>query len=294
MPTAPPNHAPRRPPRHASLGVALILVTTAAFALPLVAMLAASAFSQAQADRPFSIAPLLTDPAGAAAQASRNYRDVWTSDTADFPLYLKNSLLVTSLSVVGMVLSSAAVAFGLTRVRWRGARVVFALVLASLMIPFTVLMAPLYLVYRELGWIGTFLPLWAPAWLGGAFSIFLLRQFFLTIPREIDEAARLDGCSEPALFLRVILPAAAPALALVAILQFVASWNDFLQPLLVLNHPEQYTVALGLQMYQSQHGGTPWNLVMAATTLAVLPVLAVYFIASRRITDAAAASGITE
>ena len=229
-----------------------------------------------------------------AGQAARNYADVWHSPIADFPLYLKNSAVVGLLSVVGMVASSAIAAYGFSRLRWRGRDALFLVVLSTLMVPPVVLMAPLYVLFRQLGWIGGFLPLWVPCWFGGAFSIFLLRQFFLTIPRELDEAARIDGCSHWGVFWRVILPNAKPALIVVALMQFIATWNDFLGPLLFLNKQEKYTLSLGLQMYQSQHGGTPWNLVMAASVLVVLPVLGLYLLARRMFVEGVAATGLKE
>lgn len=227
-----------------------------------------------------------------AGQAAENYGEVWNSPAADFPLYLHNSIVVSVLSVAGMAVSSAIVAYGFSRVRWPGRDGVFLVVLATLMIPQAVLMAPLYVLFKQLGWIGTFKPLWVPAWFGGAFSIFLLRQFFLTIPKELDEAARIDGCSHWGTFTRIILPLSRPALAVVVLMQFIASWNDFLGPLLFLNHQDQYTLALGLHMYQSQHGGTPWNLVMAASFMVVAPVLVVYIFARRYFIDGASAEGI--
>lgn len=232
--------------------------------------------------------------AGVGEQAAQNYRAVWNSPVADFPRYLRNSLIVATLSVVGMTLSSAVVAYGFSRLRWRGRDAVFAVVLATLMVPFAALMAPTYLVFRAWGWIGTLLPLWLPAWFGGAFSIFLLRQFFLTIPRELDEAAVLDGCSHFGIFRRIILPLSKPALIVVALLQFVGSWNDFLGPLIFLNHQETFTLQLGLQMYQSQHGGTPWNLVMAAAVLVVLPVVLLFLFAQRAFVEGVATQGDKE
>jgi multiple sugar transport system permease protein len=210
---------------------------------------------------------------------------------ADFPLYLHNSALIALLSALGMTLSSAVVAYGFSRLEWGWRDRLFTVVLATLMVPFPVIMAPLYLVFRSLGWIGTFLPLIVPAWFGGAFSIYLLRQFFLTIPRELDEAARLDGCSEFGVFVRVILPTAAPALGVVALLQVVASWNDFLGPLLFLNHQDHYPVSLGLHMYQSQHGGAEWNVTMAATMIAVAPVIVLFVLARRALMAGVSAQG---
>jgi multiple sugar transport system permease protein len=163
-------------------------------------------------------------------------------------------------------------------VRWRGRSAALIIVLMTMMVPFPVIMVPLYTIFRELGWIGSFRPLWVPAWLGSAFGIFLLRQFFMSIPRELDEAARLDGCGHAGIFRHVIVPLARPGLAVVALLQFLFVWNDFLAPLIFLTEREHFTLALGLHLYQSQQGSTPWNLLMAASTLFVAPALLLFFL----------------
>jgi multiple sugar transport system permease protein len=196
--------------------------------------------------------------------------------------------------VVGMTLSSAVVAYGLSRIRWRGQSAVFATILVTMMIPFPVIMVPLYLVFRELGWIGTLKPLWVPSWFGGAFSIFLLRQFFLGIPKELDEAARVDGMNHWSIFWRIIVPLSRPALAVVALFHFIAIWNDFLAPMLFLTKPEQFTLALGLQMYQSKAGLTPWNLLMAASTLVALPVLLLFALTQRTLIRGISGEGLKE
>ncbi|MEO0650515.1 MAG: carbohydrate ABC transporter permease [Planctomycetota bacterium] len=261
------------------------------WALPLVVMLATSLMPEDQAlaadaglipRADGELAPL--DPdwwSGVASTAADNYASVWSDDSADFPLYFKNSILVASLSTLGMTLSSAIVAYAFARLRWRGRRLMFAAVMATMTLPFTVLMAPQYLLFQRLGLIGTLAPLWLPAWFGGAFSIFLLRQFLLRLPRELDEAAVLDGCGHAGIFFRVLLPNMKPALATVALLQFVASWNDFIAPLVFVNHREQYTLALGLRMYQSQHGGTEWTELMAACVLTMAPVLLLFVVCQR-------------
>jgi multiple sugar transport system permease protein len=170
--------------------------------------------------------------------------------------------------------------------------------LATMMIPFPVVMVPLFRIFRFLGdvtgvaWLGTFKPLWVPAWFGSAFSIFLLRQFFLTIPRELSEAARVDGCSELGIFFRIILPLSRPALAVVALLSFMGVWNDFLGPLVFLQRPEQFTLALGLQNYQSQLGGTPWHQLMAASVLVMLPVLVLFFVAQKSFVQGISTTGM--
>lgn len=258
----------------------LLLFTIACFGLPLAAMIVKSL--EPVPSRSVEGAAPINRPPGSA------FADAWSSPVADFPLYLHNSAVIALFATVGMVISSAIVAYGFSRLRWKYRDSLFVVVLATLMVPFPVVMAPLYLVFRSLGWIGTFLPLIVPAWFGGAFSIYLLRQFFLTIPRELDEAARIDGCSEFGVFVRIILPASFPVLGVVAVLQVVASWNDFLGPLLFLNHQDTYPVSLGLHMYQSQHGGAEWNVTMAATLIAIAPVLILFIIARRAFMGGAA------
>ncbi|MCC6427074.1 MAG: carbohydrate ABC transporter permease, partial [Phycisphaerales bacterium] len=264
-----------------ALGVHALLAGVAiSFALPLIWMAATSLKPERQAGD--GSMRLLPDPPARTLEfASHNYGAVLSDATVNFPLYMRNTIVVASLSMVGMVLSSAIVAFGLSRIRWRGRGPVLALVLGTMMIPFPVIMLPQYLIFKELGWIGSLKPLWIPAWFGGAFSVFLLRQFFMTIPKELDEAAAVDGCSTWGTFWRIILPVSKPAIAVVALLHFVFTWNDFLGPLIFVNHRDQFTLALGLQLYQSQAGNTPWSLLMAASTMVVAPVVVVFLAAQR-------------
>jgi len=195
-------------------------------------------------------------------------------------------------------LSSALVAYGFAKVHFKGRGALFAIMLSTMMIPFPVTMVSLFSIFRWLGdhtgvqMLGTFRPLWVPAWFGSAFNIFLLRQFFLTIPDELSEAARIDGCSELGIFLKVILPLSRPALSVVALFAFMGTWNDFLGPLIYLQRPEQFTLALGLLNLQSQHGGTPWNLLMAASVLVVLPVLILFFLAQKTFIEGIATTGL--
>jgi multiple sugar transport system permease protein len=281
----------------------LLILVGAAYALPLVWMASTSikpadeALSQSVGLLPNQNHRPISDPAywpAVAAQTKQNYSDVLDSPVADFHLYIHNSMVVATLSVIGMVASSAVVAYGFSRIRWRGRDTTFLLVLATMMIPFTVIMMPQYLLFKTLGWIGTLRPLWVPAWFSGGFSVFLLRQFFMQIPRELDEAARLDGCSHPRIFWHITLPLARPALAVVALLQFIATWNDFSAPLVFLNHDEHYTAAIGLYMFQSQHSGVPWNQVMAATILVIAPVLAVFLLAQRALIRGVATQGLKD
>ncbi|MCC6320334.1 MAG: carbohydrate ABC transporter permease [Phycisphaerales bacterium] len=285
----------------------LLACVAVAFIAPLVWMVSTSIKPESQAAS--GAIRLLPDPAsGAPSQAAANYSSVWNDRTVKFPLYLRNTLVVALLSVAGMTLSSAIVAFGLSRVRWRGRGVVFALVLTTMMVPFPVIMAPLYLVFKNIDdgmraagvlerapWmqmLGTLKPLWLPAWFGGAFNIFLLRQFFMTIPRELDEAATIDGCSSWRTFWRVILPLSRPALAVVALFHFIYVWNDFVGPLIFLTNRDQFTLALGLQLYQSQAGNTPWNLLMAASTMVVAPLILLFLLAQRTFVQGVASEGL--
>ncbi len=220
-----------------------------------------------------------------------NYQTVLTDENTDMPLYLRNTLIIAILGVGGTVISSAIVAYGFSRVRWRGRGPAFIAMLATMMIPFPVVMVPLFVMFREVGWIGTFAPLWVPAWFGNAFSIFLLRQFFMTLPRELDDAARIDGCGHVRNFLYIILPLSKPALLVVALLHFMFVWNDFLGPLVFLTHRDQFTLALGLQLYLSKLGQTPWNLLMSATAIMTAPVLLLFLIAQRTFVEGISTAG---
>jgi multiple sugar transport system permease protein len=228
----------------------------------------------------------------------QNYPDVLLGGAANFPLWTRNTLIITILVVGGTTLSSALVAYGFCKVEFRGRGALFAVMLSTMMIPFPVTIVSLFTIFHWLGnhtgmqWLGTFKPLWVPAWFGSAFNIFLLRQFFITIPGELSEAARIDGCSELGIFVRIILPLSRPALAVVALFAFMGTWNDFLGPLIYLQRPEQFTLALGLQNFQSQHGGTPWHLLMAASTLVILPVLLLFFLAQKTFIEGIATTGL--
>ena len=194
-----------------------------------------------------------------------------------FWTYTKNTLVASGLAAIGTTFSSALVAYGFVRLDWPGKNAVFALTLGTMMVPFPVLMVPLYAIFRALGWIGTLNPLWAPSLFGSAFNIFLLRQFFTRIPRSLPEAMMLDGASELEIFRRVYLPLSAAPLAVVAFFQFVFTWNDFLGPLLFLTDQDTFTLSVGLQFYQSQLAGTEWHYLMAASVLTTLPIVVLFF-----------------
>lgn len=209
-----------------------------------------------------------------------------------FWLYAYNTLYLCLLGVVGTVASCSLAAYGFSRITWKGRDTLFAATLATMMIPGPVMMVPLYGIFRELGWIGTFMPLWVPAFFGQAYAIFLIRQFFLTIPKDLEEAAEIDGCGPLRTFLLIMVPLAKPALMVVALFTFMNIWNDFMGPLIYLTNQEHFTLALGLQQFQSKHGGTDMNLLMAASTLVVIPVIVLFFFTQKTFIEGISMSGL--
>jgi multiple sugar transport system permease protein len=212
-----------------------------------------------------------------------NFSDVFT--LAPFATFLRNTVIVTGLAVFGQTLSAAVVAFGFARFRFPGRDILFVVVLATMMLPWHVTIVPSFLLYSRLGWINTFLPLVVPSFFGGgAFYIFLLRQFFLTLPRDLDEAAKIDGANSVQIFLRIILPLAKVALATVAIFSFIEHWNEFIGPLIFLNSPEKFTVAIGLRYFivTPFTGDEPREaILMAASLIVALPPLLLFFAAQK-------------
>lgn len=211
-------------------------------------------------------------------------------------LYVQNTLIITVSVVIGMTISAALCAYGFARLRFPGRDLIFAIVLSTLMLPAAVTLIPLYTIFRDLNWINTFYPLTVPAFFGGgAFNIFLLRQFFRGIPRELDEAAFIDGANHWQIFWQVILPLAKPALAVVAITSAIASWNDFMTPLIYLNTPDHFTLALGLVNYAGSAGlyvlPQP-QLLMAATAMMVLPILLIFIFAQRYLMQGIVMTGL--
>lgn len=212
---------------------------------------------------------------------------------ASFPfwLYLRNTLYVCVMSTIGTVISAAAPAYGFSRIRWKGRDPLFFVLICTIMLPAQVTMIPVFLTFRALGWTGTFLPLIVPPFLGSAFSIFLLRQFFLTVPRELSDAAKIDGCSEMAILLRIILPMAKPAVATIALFAFTTAWMDFLNPLVYLHDERQYTLAIGLQAFLGRHG-SEWALLMAAATVITIPMIAIFLVAQKTFIRGIALTGL--
>jgi len=197
-----------------------------------------------------------------------------------FFLYLKNTVYITVFNVVAMLISCSLVAYGFARIQWPGRDALFFVLIATLMIPGAVLLIPTFIIFRNLGWVGTPHPLTWPAFAGNAFYIFLLRQFYLTIPRELSSAAKIDGASEFQTYWLIILPLSRAALAAVALFTFLANWNDFIGPLIYLSDKEQFTLAIGLYGFLSRVK-TEWGLLMAAATLMVSPVVVLFFFTQR-------------
>ncbi len=207
-----------------------------------------------------------------------NYPEALTA--RPFHRYYLNSIIIALFNTVGMTLSSAFVAYGFARIRFPGRNKIFVVVLLTMMLPTHVMIIPKFILFRELGWLDTFLPLIVPNLFGGAFSIFLLRQYYMTIPLELDEAAKIDGASHFGTFRHIILPLSKPALGVVAVFEFLSSWRDFFNPLIYLSSDENYTVPVGLAAFRSEFF-TEWHLFMAASAVAMAVPLFVFFVAQK-------------
>ncbi|HET6453243.1 MAG TPA: carbohydrate ABC transporter permease [Armatimonadota bacterium] len=209
-----------------------------------------------------------------------------------FQLFLKNTLIITICCIIGQTLSASLVAFGFSRMRFPGRNVLFIMVLSTMMLPVQVTQIPTFVIFTHLRWIDTLKPLIVPAFFGGgAFFIFLLRQFFMTIPSELEDAAKIDGCSSLGIYWNVALPLSKPALATVAIFSFMGHWNDFMGPLIYIQSMENKTLALGLNSFRSLHG-TEYHLLMAASISVLLPVLIIFFCAQKYFVQGIVLSGI--
>jgi len=220
----------------------------------------------------------------------KNYMDAVTQ--LRFLLYLKNTLLITLLTLIGVVLSSSLVAYGFARLRAPGLNLLFLLVLSTMMLPYQVTLIPTYILFGKLGWVNTFKPLIVPAFFGGgAFNIFLLRQFFMTIPLEYDDAARIDGCDFFGIYWRILLPLSAPALATVAIFHIMWSWNDFMGPLIYLHSMDKWTLSLALQQFNAMYARKP-NLLMASSLLMTIPLILMFFFAQRLFIQGVVITGV--
>lgn len=208
-----------------------------------------------------------------------------------FARFFVNTFYVSAMGTLGSVASSLVVSFGLARIQWPGRNLVFGLLVATLMLPGVVTIIPLFIIYKTLGLVGTFYPLWLPAWFGVAFYIFLMRQYMMTLPLELDEAARMDGASNFRILWQVIAPLCGPAIAAIAIFAFLFHYNDFLGPLLYVSSNEMFTLQLGLLWFQGRFGNF-WHLVMAASVMTIIPVLVLFFAAQKHFVEGIQLTGL--
>jgi multiple sugar transport system permease protein len=204
---------------------------------------------------------------------------------------LRNTLVISFFCVLGSILSCSLVAYGLTKIEWKGRNLLFVIMISTMMLPAQVTMIPVFAIFVKLHWIDSFLPLIVPSFLGTPFLIFLLRQFFMGIPKELSEAAKLDGCSEFGIYQRVIMPLSKPALATVGLFSFLAAWNDFLGPLIYLLDEGHYTLSLGLAMFTGQYG-SEYGMLMAVSTVVTLPIIVLFFFTQRTFIQGMTMSGI--
>lgn len=218
-----------------------------------------------------------------------NYQQVFTK--IPFFRYLKNTVIIVVLNIIGALASNSLIAYGFSRLRWPGRDKIFIIVIATMILPYQVTLIPLYLMYTRIGWIGTFLPLTLPGFFGNAFFIFLMRQFLVGIPKELTESARIDGAGEFTIFLKLMMPISKPVLATVAIMSFMNSWKDFLGPLVFLGSDRLYTLSLAASMLRSNLNPN-WELLLALGVVMVLPVLILFFVLQKYFIQGITMSGI--
>lgn len=219
-----------------------------------------------------------------------NYKEALT--ILPFGKYLINTLTIVVLVVSGVVLTSSICAYSFARIKWPGRDKVFSVILTSMMLPYAVTLIPTFIGWKLLNGINTYLPLIVPAWFGGgAFNIFLLRQFFLTIPKGLDESAYIDGAGHFRIYSNIILPLTKPALIVVGLFSFLGTWNDFLGPLVYLSDDKKYTLALGLQQFQGLYNAQ-WHLMMAAATMVLLPAIVIFLIGQKYFIEGITMTGL--
>lgn len=222
-----------------------------------------------------------------------NFKTLFTDNEIKFGILYKNSLIIAAFSVFGTVLSSSLVAYGFSRFRARGKKLMFMLMISTMMLPYPAVMIPQFLLFSKLGWMNTFLPLIVPTFFGSAYQIFLLRQFFMSLPNELYDSGKIDGCGEFRMFWNIALPLSGPALATVAIFTFIWTWNDLLGPVLYLSSQDKFTLPVGLAaMMSSKFRIAPYNLLMCASIMTTLPVVAIFAVAQKRFTEGIVLTGI--
>ncbi len=266
---------------------ALLITGTLIFVLPLVIMVSTSLKSFNEINHyPPTFLPNQV--------ITTNYAEAWNYKNTQFPRWTFNTIFIIAATLPGVVITSSLCAYGFARLKFPGRNLWFILTLASIMLPPQVTLIPLYILFYKLGWLNTFNPLIIPAWFGGgALNIFLLRQFFMQIPRELDEAAIIDGAGHLRIWWSIYLPLARPALISVAILTVLGMWNDFLGPLIYLSSPDNYTLALGLNIFRNIFPTIPRNdYIMSISTLMVLPMFLMFLFAQRYIVQGFVTSGL--
>lgn len=225
-----------------------------------------------------------------------NFWDAWT--TLDFNRWLYNTVVKYAVPVTaGTIVSSAFVAYGFARIRWRLRDAFFAVCLATMMVPYQVTLVPLFIIFKHLGWINSYKPLVVPSLFGGAFNIFLLRQFFMTVPQELSDAARIDGASEIGIFFRIILPLAKPPLTVVALFRFMGAWNDYFGPLVYLSSQDQWTLARGIErlrgsVYEVGYSRLAYPYLMAVSAIVTIPIMFAFFFAQRSFIEGISLTGL--
>lgn len=220
-----------------------------------------------------------------------NFRDAFSNPLLPFEVFVKNTMIIEIGMITGRLLSCTLVAYGFARLRAPGKNILFGFLLATLMLPGAAVLIPRYLLFNKLGWINTFNPLIVPAWFGEAYAIFLMRQFFMTIPRELEEAAYIDGANTLQTIFRIIIPLSMPVLMVITILSFKDIWNELLNPLLYLNQSTKYTVAVGLAYFNGQYN-VEMNQLMAASITMLIPVIILFFIAQRAFVEGITMTGL--
>ncbi len=280
-------NAAHRRRQHLNQGLvyALLIGGSLTFMLPLIVMVSTSMKSYTEINTyPPSFLPREWVPS--------NYPEAWNYQNTNFPLWTQNTLTILVLTVPGVLLTSSLCAYGFARLKFPGRSLWFGLVLASIMLPPQVTLIPLYILFFKLGWLNSFLPLIVPPWFGGgALNIFLLRQFFMQIPRELDEAAIIDGAGHLRIWWSIYLPLSRPALVSVALLTILGIWNDFLGPLIYLTTPDKFTLALGLNMFQGLFV-TRTDYIMVISSLMVIPMILLFLVAQRYIVQGFVTSGL--
>jgi multiple sugar transport system permease protein len=221
-----------------------------------------------------------------------NFRRILTGEEFPFFRYTLNTCFVVAGNILGTLIACSLVAFAFARLRFRGSSVLFYLLIITMLIPWQAMMIPQFIMFFHLGWYGTYWPLIVPSFGGTAFFIFLIRQYMRTIPRELDEAARVDGLNYWQIYWRIILPLSAPALTVCAVFTFLWTWNDLLGPLIYLDADNKFTIAIGLANIATRAGNSQWNLLMAANLLSIIPPIAVYFFLQRRLIGGIASVGL--